>query len=149
MPGIARWPGHIPSGSQSGQVVLTVDWAASMVALAGGSAPSNRPFDGIDVLPILTGKTPARQRTVFWRRSLDPYRKNVKPHRAVRQGDWKYIDEPSGSRYLYNLSDDVAERVNLAQSKPEKAAAMARLLDDWEADVDPPLYDQRPKRRGK
>ena len=149
VPGIARWPGRIPPGSRSGQVVSTVDWAATMVALAGGSAPPNRPFDGIDVMPILAGKASARERTVFWRRSLDPYRKNVQPHRAVRQGEWKYIDEPSGRRFLYNLSDDVGERVNLAPSKPEKAGAMARLLDRWEADVDPPLYDQRPKRLGK
>ena len=143
VPAIARWPGHIPPGSRSAQVVLTADWAATMVALAGGSPPANRPFDGIDVMPILAGKAPARERTVFWRRSLDPYRKNVQPQRAVRQGDWKYIDEPSGQQYLYNLSNDVGEQVNLAASKPEQAAAMARLLDTWEADVDPPLYDQR------
>ena len=149
VPGIARWPGQIPSGSRSGQVVLTMDWAASMVAVAGGSAPSNRAFDGIDVMPLLTGKEPAQERTVFWRRSLDPYRKNVQPHRAVRQGEWKYIDEPSGRRYLYNLSGDVGEEADLSSSKPEKTAAMSRLLDTWEADVDPPLYDQRPKGRGK
>ena len=78
--------------------------------------------------------------------ALDPYRKNVQPHRAVRQGEWKYIDEPSGERYLYRLSNDVAEQHNLAASEPEKADALARLLDAWEADVDPPLYDQRPQR---
>ena len=120
-----------------------------MVALAGATPPSDRPFDGIDVIPILTGEAPVQDRAVFWRRTLDPYRKNVQPHRAVRQGEWKYIDEPSGRRYLYNLSDDVGEQVNLAPSKPEKAAAMARLIERWEADVDPPLYNQRPKRRGR
>ena len=146
LPGIARWPGHIPAGTRSSQVALTMDWATSFVRLAGASPPADRPFDGIDLLPILAGSEPTNERTVFWRRALDPYRRNVKPHRAIREGSWKYIDEPSGNRYLFHLARDVAEQHNLADAKPELADRMRRLLDNWEADVDPPLYDQRPKR---
>lgn len=67
-------------------------------------------------------------------------------HRAVRDGSWKYIDLPSGERCLFDLADDLAEEHNLAATKPELAGRMRRLLDAWEGNVDPPLYDQRPKR---
>ena len=146
VPGIARWPGKIPAGSRSAQVALTMDWAATLVALTGASPSADRPMDGIDLMPILTGDKPEQPRSVFWRRALDPYRKNVVPHRAVRQGRWKYIDEPVGKRYLYDLSIDSSEENNLAEKMPQRAEAMAGLLDAWEADVDPPLYDQRPKK---
>jgi len=149
VPGIARWPGHIRAGTRSSQVALTMDWAAALVRLAGASPPADRPFDGIDLVPILTGHELAVGRTVFWRRALDPYRRNVKPHRAVREGSWKYIDEPRGDRYLFDLARDVAEQHNLADAKPELADRLRRLLDDWEADIDPPLYDQRPERPGR
>jgi N-acetylgalactosamine-6-sulfatase len=148
VPGIARWPGTVPAGTRSAQVALTMDWAATLVALAGASPSVDRPLDGIDLMPILTGKKPQEPRAVFWRRALDPYRKNVVPHRAVRQGRWKYIDEPSGKRYLYDLSTDRGEENNLAEETPERAEMMARLLDAWEADVDPALYDQQPKKAG-
>jgi arylsulfatase A len=148
VPTIARWPGRIPAGTRSAQVATTVDWSATLATLAGASPPADRPFDGIDLMPMLTGSQPPRERTVFWRRALDPYRKNVKPQRAVRQGRWKYIDEPSGERYLFDLAEDVREEHNLAPAKPELADRMAKLLHAWESQIDPPLYDQRPKRSG-
>jgi arylsulfatase A-like enzyme len=116
-----------------------------MASLAGARAPDDRPFDGIDLTPILRGDRPPVERTVFWRRALDPHRRNVEPHRAVRRGDWKYIDRPDGRRYLYHLARDVGERVNLAADQPRRAAELKRLVDAWEDDVDPPLYDQKGK----
>jgi len=145
VPGIARWPGHIPAGTRSAQVALTMDWAATLVGLAGASPPNDRPFDGIDLMPTLSGSKPPEPRTVFWRRALDPRRKNVEPHRAVRDGPWKYIDEPTGRRYLYHLPSDVGEEHNLSEARPDVARRLRVLLDTWEADVDPPLYDQRRK----
>ncbi|MHC4403483.1 MAG: sulfatase-like hydrolase/transferase [Planctomycetota bacterium] len=146
VPGIACWPGQIPARTRSEQVVLTMDWAATFVKLAGGRPPRDRPFDGIDLTAMLTMPHPPLPRTVFWRRSPDPYRKNVVPHRAVRWETWKYLDQPSGERYLFDLSQDAAERRNLVEAEPHLAERLRKLLDAWEADVDPPIHDQRPSR---
>ena len=143
VPCIARWTSVLPPGVRSPQVACTLDWAATVAALPGAEPPADRPFDGIDLMPILRGDRAPVERTLFWRRAPDPHRGGVEPHRAVRQGDWKYIDQPEGTQYLYRLSDDVGEQHNLAADEPDRVAAMERLLDRWEADVDPPLYDQR------
>jgi arylsulfatase A-like enzyme len=145
VPGIARWTGVLPAGARSPQVACTMDWGVTAVKLAGAAPPADRPFDGIDLLPILRGDKPAVERTLFWRRSPDPHRRGVEPHRAVRQGDWKYIDQPDGTQYLYDLAHDVGEQHNLAEEYPQRASELKRLLDAWEGDVDPPLYDQRKK----
>ena len=121
-----------------------MDWGATLVNLAGGKPPEDRPFDGIDLLPILRGDVPPVPRTLFWRRSLDPHRRNVEPHRAVRRGDWKYIDQPDGTRYLYDLSQDVGETHNLVADDPDRAGELEALLDCWERDVEGPAGSTGP-----
>lgn len=142
IPCIARWTGRFPSGKVTSQPVITLDFSATFLKLAGASAPENRPLDGIDLLPVLEG-TSSIDRVLFWRRALDPWRKNVVPQRAVRQGRWKYVDHPDGKQALFDLASDVSETENLRDTHPEIAERLRRQLDDWEADIDPPLYDQR------
>lgn len=148
VPGIARWPGQIPAGFQSPQVAVTMDWAATFVALGGGTPPTDRPFDGMDLTAVLTGKQPSQPRTIFWRRSPDPYRKGVVPQLAVRDGKWKYVEDETG-RYLYDLSQDIAEQRNLAVSHPAEVERLHARLVAWQTDIDPPLYDQGQAVRGQ
>ena len=51
------WPGVIPVGIESKQVVITMDWTRTILAVADAVIPE-RSMDGIDVLPIVTGKKP-------------------------------------------------------------------------------------------
>ena len=142
VPCIARWPGRIAEGKVSHQVGITMDWSASILKIAGAEAPKNRPLDGMDLLPVLTGKQMIQKRTLFWRRATPNF---TITHRAVRDGDWKFIDEPGGRQYLYNLAKDIAEEKNLAAQDKARAAKMKKLLDYWESDVSPPLYQVSPK----
>ena len=64
----------------------------------------------------------------------------MKTHRAVRDGEWKFIDEPNGKQQLYNLTEDIGEKNNLAGEQKSKVVKMRKLLDKWESQVDPPLY---------
>lgn len=143
VPCIARWTGKLPSGKPISEPAITLDFSATFLKLAGATAPANRPPDGIDLMPILEGTADPKERSLFWRRALDPWRKNVKPQRAVRQGTWKYVDYPDGRQELFNLASDLSEAHNLRDAQPEVAENLRRQLDAWEADVDPPLYDQR------
>ena len=89
------------------------------------------------MLPILAGDQRAKKRTLFWRRVGANF---VETHRAVRDGNWKFIDEPNGRQYLYDLAKDVGEKTNLSTNQPARVARMKKLLEKWESDVDPPLY---------
>jgi arylsulfatase A-like enzyme len=114
-----------------------MDWSATFVKLAGAKPPKERPLDGKDLLPILTGEKRGTKRTLFWRRVGPNW---VKTHRAVRDGNWKLIEERNGKQQLYNLAEDLGEVNNLADEETSKVAKMKRLLDKWEKQVDPPLY---------
>ena len=140
VPCIVRWSGKLPVGRTSNQVGMTMDFSASFLKLVGADVPRDRPLDGIDLLPILAGDQPTRSRTLFWRR-VDALGR--KTHRAVRDGRWKYIDETDGKQYLYDLSADIGETRNLADGMVGRTAAMKKQVDNWEADVDPPLFPRK------
>ncbi|HEV7586725.1 MAG TPA: sulfatase-like hydrolase/transferase, partial [Longimicrobium sp.] len=82
---VARWPGVVPAGRHTDQVAVTMDLTATFLALAGGRAPDAAPLDGIDLMPVLTGGSGAVRRELYWR--IFQRRKE----KAVRSGDWKYL----------------------------------------------------------
>ncbi len=135
VPCIARLPGVFSPNTESNQVGITMHWTATIAALAKVPAPENRPFDGIDLLSPTAGET----RTLFWRR-LDP--KEVKTHRAVRHGEWKFIDTPDNQQFLYNLSSDLGEKTNLASKNSDLCSSLKHLIDTWESNISSPLYPQ-------
>lgn len=137
VPCLARSPGHIPSQKVSRQAGITMDWTATIAKLAGATPPKDRPFEGIDLLPILSGKSHVRQRTLFWRRVGPDF---VKTHRAVRHGNWKLIEDTKGKVFLYHLGLDISETTNLADAEPARVAKLRKLLDGWEAQMEPPAH---------
>jgi arylsulfatase A-like enzyme len=130
VPLILRWPGELPPGTVSGQVAITMDITASILAATGGRPPAGYLPDGIDILPILRGNAPLLERRLFWRWSR-PNRQQ----RAVRFGQWKLLVDAS-QLLLFDLSVDPGERTDLAARRPDLVAKLKRLLADWEADVD-------------
>ena len=129
VPALFRWPGTLPAGATSRQVGLTMDVTATLLAAAGSDVSAAR-LEGIDLLPILRGAAPERPRTLFWRNSTAGSTQH-----AVRQGDWKLLlDGPQ--EFLFNLSDDVGERNDLAAANGDRVRGLKALIDAWVRDVD-------------
>jgi arylsulfatase A len=130
VPLILRWPGELPRGKVSGQVAITMDVTASILAAAGARPPPAYRPDGVDLLPILRGKAPLLERRLFWR-----WDRPNRQQRAVRVGRWKLLEDAS-QLLLFDLGADPGERTDLAARRPDLVATLKRLLADWEADVD-------------
>jgi arylsulfatase A-like enzyme len=129
VPAIIRWPGHIPAGKASSQVGITMDLTASILAVTGTAVPAEARLDGVNLLPILEGRSPEIERTLFWRV------KGAASQQAVRSGDWKLvIDGPRPM--LFNLRSDVGERTNLIGARSDIARRLQPLLTAWQSDVD-------------
>ncbi|WP_336697768.1 sulfatase-like hydrolase/transferase [Curtobacterium sp. USHLN213] len=54
-PCIVRWPGQIPAGRTSNDIMHVTDWFTTLLSAAGVDAPSDRAIDGIDQSAWLTG----------------------------------------------------------------------------------------------
>lgn len=122
VPAIVRWPGRIPAGTVSGQVAVTMDLTATILAATGTTAPAETRLEGIDLLPVLERRAPEAERTLFWR---------VTGQRAVRSGDWKLIFD-HGRAMLFNLRADIGEREDLIGRRSDVARRLRPLLAAWE-----------------
>jgi arylsulfatase A-like enzyme len=69
VPFAARWPGRIPAGTRSDELVTVMDLLPTFARLAGAPLPDDRILDGRDVWPILAGEAEARsphQHFLYW-----------------------------------------------------------------------------------
>jgi len=122
IPAIARWPGRIPAGAVSEQVMISMDWMPTLLAAAGTQMDSAYPADGDNLLPVLTGRESPHPRKLFWRFKSGG-------QRAVRDGDWKYL-QIAGNEYLFDVVNDPRERANLKERYKD---VFDRLKNDWVA----------------
>jgi arylsulfatase A-like enzyme len=132
VPLLMRWPGQIPSGRTERQVGMVFDLTATILAVAGAAVPPETRLDGINLMPIVMGTSPAVERTLFWRVATAA---PVRNQRAVRQGDWKVFVE-AGKVFVFNLRDDPGERNDLARERQDIARKLFPLIAAWEKDVD-------------
>ena len=135
VPGIVRWPGHIPRGAVSRQVCVTMDFSASIVGLSGTRFPADRQPDGIDIVQFLESGKTVQPRTLFWRG-----RRADEVWCAVRDGDTKYVRRAQGtetSEYLFDLAHDIGEKHNLISDRSDDAARLKRMLANWQRQVEP------------
>jgi arylsulfatase A-like enzyme len=120
IPAILRWPGRIAAGAVSEQVMISMDWLPTLLAAAGTQPDSSYPPDGDNLLPIVTGRASPHPRRLFWRFKAGA-------QRAVRDGDWKYL-QIAGNEFLFDLAKDPRERANL---KDRYNDVFERLKSDW------------------
>ncbi|MDE0103017.1 MAG: arylsulfatase [Bryobacterales bacterium] len=123
VPAVLRWPGRIPAGSASDEMLHAVDLFPTFARLAGARIDGGLPLDGMDAWPtIASGAGSPRNEIVH---SLD----------VLRLGAWKLIEEgatyygwPEQPLQLYNIRNDPYEEDNLAEGNPDKVAELRSRL---------------------
>ena len=134
VPGILRWPDGIPAGRVSADIVSELDLFPTFVRLAGGRIPSDRPMDGFDLAPLLTGQGASPRHELFYFLGANP--------EAVRQDAWKLRVAPLPARTgeapvatLYDLDRDPGERFDVAKDHPQVVAKLRARLTSFSATI--------------
>jgi arylsulfatase A-like enzyme len=140
VPYLMRWQGQIPAGQVLTNPVISLDVLPTALAAAGVAAPTNRPLDGVNLLPLVTGQTNALPRdTLCWRmRGRNLWQS------AARKGDWKlHITDDTGFMQLFHLNPDgTGEYTDLAASNPGKLLELMAAFAQWESKTMEPLFGQ-------
>lgn len=131
VPTLIRWPGRVPAGRVTPQVGITMDLSASILAATGTPVPAEVRLDGINLFPILEGRAPVVERTLFWR-----VRTGGLDQRAVRSGDMKLLVEGTARFLLFNVRRDLGERDDLAAQQTAVVRRLRQQLLAWEKEVD-------------
>ena len=127
-PAIVRWPGVIPVNTVTQQVAITMDWTATILAVANVKPDPDFPLDGMNLLPFCTGRKAIVERTFYWRLFQETKQK------AIRQGNWKWLQNEKGE-YLFNLADDPGEKHDLRSAEPALFEKLKKKYSDWEKEV--------------
>jgi len=123
VPMFAYWKGKIIPGTVIEEMVTTLDLAATTLRAGGGTIPDE--FDGVNLLPRLTGRVAKIERSepMFW---------EFWHTQVVRIDDWK-LWRSSEQEMLFNLTKDPYELTNRIQSESKVAARLRKKLDQWSA----------------
>jgi arylsulfatase len=133
-PCVIRWPGHIPAGQVSNQMVHEVDFFPTIAAAVGADiVPKDRAIDGVNQLPFLEKKqaTSNRESALFYSNTQI---------RAVKWKDWKFhylfVAEPGvppgpPSMRLFNLRSDPKEETDIKDFNPWAIGVMDKIVADF------------------
>lgn len=113
-PLIIRWPGKIPAGHVSNQIVHIVDIHPTLARLAGAKIPDDRAFDGVDMADFFLGKRDKSGREGFVIFVGDDLRamkwRNWKWHNAWQETKYDPIERFSTVPKIVDLVRDPRER---------------------------------------
>jgi len=127
VPLLARWPGKIKPLTVSNHISAFWDFLPTCADLAHFKAPEG--IDGISMVPALLGNSGKQKKHEFLYWEFHEQGKK----QAVRMGSYKAVrlnvaENPNGPLELYNLTDDIAERHNIADRHPEIIARIKKYL---------------------
>jgi arylsulfatase A-like enzyme len=127
VPLLIRYPKLIKAGSTSDKMAINVDWAPTVLDVAGLEVPKG--MQGRSLKPLLEGKEVEWRQDWYYHYYEYPDAHKVKPQRGVRTSTHKlihYYEEPQEFE-LYDLAKDPDERKNLAND-PAYAELRTSLL---------------------
>ena len=108
------------------QPVSSLDIFATIAALAGTETDTDRPLDGVDLVPYVTGTKDGPPHEAIYLRMFDSQKY------AIRSGDYKLVIPARNVKpQLYNLTADISESKNLALKHSGKLGELQQKLDAW------------------
>lgn len=149
-PFLMRWPGVIRPGSTMSQLMLNIDWAPTLLDIAGVRAPSE--IQGSSFLPLLKGGATGWRKAMYYHYYEYPQPHHVYPHFGVRTERYKLVRfyAPSDSWELYDLVKDPDEVHNLyGQAGYEKVTAslkgtLKELITQYKDQEAEKILEERP-----
>jgi arylsulfatase A-like enzyme len=130
-PFLVVWPDRLQPGT-SDAVVSSLDVLPTVLAAAGVEKPAERPSDGIDLIPVLSGAKPSEPRDLYWSSAEEG------GWWAVRSGDWKLVAERDRIE-LFDLAEDPGESTDLSATNPDQVTRLTALHDAWLAEMAEPV----------
>ena len=143
VPYVFRWDGKIKENSINDSPITNLDLFPTLLEISGIDATEYNP-DGLNLKPVLMGKSEIIERSLYWHFPIYLQAYNVhnnenrdslfrtRPGSVIRHGKWKlhYYFEDKGVE-LYNLEEDISESRNLALENPGKTRELLFLLEEW------------------
>lgn len=140
-PMIVKWPGVAAAGTACDKPLIIEDFYPSILEMAGiKNYKTVQTVDGVSFVPLLNGSgDPSKGRKLYW--NFPNLWGNTGPGigatAAIRDGDWKLVYYyETGDKELFNIVEDIGEKVNLATRHPQVVKRLSRELGRYLRSVD-------------
>lgn len=134
-PLIAYWKNKIKPNSICNKLVSSPDFYPTILDVANIDKVPEQHVDGESFYNSLIDIHEEREKPLFWHY---PHYGNQggTPYSAIRQGNYKliYFYEEDNFK-LYNLKDDIGEKVDISKRNHDKCFELLSLLHQWLNDV--------------
>ena len=124
VPGIIRWPGKVPAGVVTNEMLAAVDWLPTLAGMVGASklVPKDRPIDGVDASAFMLGKSNTTGRDSYMFFGTDGELLSIKW--KIYKTIFRYTETPALEKpyiapqfpMFYDLTSDPHEDNNLFNS---------------------------------
>lgn len=143
-PFLMRWPGKVPAGSVSNEIIHVVDLLPTLAKAAGFKVPNDRIIDGVDQLAFLLGKQEKSNREGFIVYNNDDvygYKwRNWKMH-LIELENMNSEPRPLNVPRIYNLITDPKEEYNMASEATWVAPVVFEKIVEFQKTLvqEPPI----------
>ena len=135
VPYAVQWKGHLPAGTNYDKPVSSLDILGTIAALSNAPKDAERPLDGVNLIPYLTGENKNMPHDSIFLRKFDQGKY------AVRRGDYKLVIHKKELKpALYNLKSDIGEESNIARQYPEVVDKLDSILKKWDSELEEPRF---------
>ncbi len=124
VPAIIRWPGKVPAGVVTNEMLAAVDWLPTLAGMVGASklVPEDRPIDGVDASAFMLGKSNTTGRDSYMFFGIDGELLSIKW--KIYKTIFRYTEAPALEKpyitpqfpMFYDLTSDPHENNNLFNS---------------------------------
>jgi arylsulfatase A-like enzyme len=168
IPYIASWPGHLPAGRVDHRQVSSLDILPTAAALAHAKLPTDRVYDGVDLIPFVDGgNSGIPNPKLYWRDGVDFAMRDAdtklwlcdialpqtsseeQPAAAMSRRARRRMRltvpaiGPQGRHVmLYDLADDIGESHNIAATHPTEVAHLEAEVAGWNQTLVRPQWPQ-------
>lgn len=155
-PLLVRWPGNVKPGTVIDEPIISTDYYATILEMAGLPANPQQHRDGVSFASLLKEGKPPAARPMFWHYPhYSP--QGGAPSGAIREGNWKLIEWfEDGKVELFDVANDLSETRELAAAHPDKVKELRDRLHAWQKETGAlfpkpnPKYDAaKPSGRGE
>jgi len=134
VPFAIRWPGKVPAGAAYEKPISSLDILATFAGLTKAPIAKERPLDGVNLMPFITGKDKGTPHDVLFWRAFD------QGTLATRSGDFKVIHSRIDGDHLFNLAEDLSEKKNLLNTNPKQYQRQLEQMKVWQQGLIEPIF---------
>jgi arylsulfatase A-like enzyme len=134
VPFALQWKGTVHPGVYDNPI-SSLDIFATISSLSKSSVKKDRPLDGVNLIPFISGKNKELPHEMIYLRKYD------EQGYSVRYKDLKLVLKKNDIPQLYNLKEDIGEQNNIAKQFPKEVKKLDAIRKEWDSELINPVFD--------